>query len=39
MGRPSLIIVAVLVRFDLIWVWVREHKENFDLVEVLVRFD
>ena len=41
MGRKVLIQLRfeVLVRFDLIWVWVGEGKETFDLVEVLVRFD
>ena len=34
-----LLIVDVLVRFDLIWVWGVDGKESLDLVEILLRFD
>ena len=39
MDRPTLIIVDVLVRFDLIWVWVVEGKKSLDLVDIFLRFD
>ena len=34
-----LLIVDVLVRFDLIWVWVVEGQESLDFVEILLMLD